>query len=163
MMGEGNIFRVNVRLCNSSKCHNSWNVEDVHYSGAPAAFESFHYCLMCCATGSPWKHKTHQPFLHKGYEVLQQHVLPGGRWSVWGQRILDVTWYLDIKYRMFQTEEPIEHYIVGLGNNIFVYWLSVESNHWSYHVIKFCCWNKVPVLHVGRVLFDVLIIIVEHS
>lgn len=75
--GERNILRVNVRLCNSSKCHSSWNIEDVSYSGAPGAFKSFHYCLMRCAAGSPWKHKTHQQFHRKGYEVLQQDVLPG--------------------------------------------------------------------------------------
>lgn len=31
MMGEG-VLGVNVRLCNSSKCHNSSNVDDEHYS-----------------------------------------------------------------------------------------------------------------------------------
>lgn len=94
MMGERNILRVNVRLCNSSKCHNSWNVEDMHYCGAPAAFESFHYCLMCSAVGSPWKHKTHQALSHKRIWGSSTRCSSRSQWFVRGQRIFDVTSYI---------------------------------------------------------------------
>lgn len=81
MVGGGNILRANVRLCNSAKCHNSSN----RWGRARTvllAFESFHYCLVCSAAGSPWKHKTHQLPLHKrtwGYPTRGRGGLSGVR------------------------------------------------------------------------------------
>lgn len=85
------------------ECRDSWNVEDVHYSGAPVASESLSLLsYVQHGRGHHGNTKHINRVHHKGYEVPQQHVLPGSRWSGWGQRILDATWYLEIKYWVLQ-------------------------------------------------------------